>query len=117
MILVIILKKKSSIKSNVFVDIIKIKSQLKSLQDLRFLEKSLLKTVLRCNANLEKKLIIEFFSENKVNITSIDEIQLFCVCIVGALLNLNREPLFLSFIQMNLLGLNMFCELETKNLF
>ena len=96
-----------NVKVNVTIDDIRIKSILKTNQNLIFTEKSFFYTILGFTQSRFYSLdgIDGFYqlisgsykSDKPINITGIDKIHLKCYCIQGSIVNGIREPILFSF--------------------
>ena len=96
-----------TVKVNITIDDIRLKSNLKTNQTLIFTEKSFFYTILGFTRSRSYPLddIDGFYhliagsykSDKPINITGIDKIHLKCDCIQGSILNGKREPILFSF--------------------
>ena len=96
-----------SVKVNITIDDIRLKSNLKTNQTLIFTERSFFYTILGFTQSRSYPLddidshyqIIagSYKSDKPINITGIDKIHLKCDCIQGSIVNGIREPILYSF--------------------
>ena len=96
-----------AVKVNITIDDIRLKSNLKTNQTLKFTEKSFFYTILGFTQSRSYPLddIDGFYqliagsykSDKPINITGIDKIHLKCDCIQGSIVNGIREPILYSF--------------------
>ena len=97
----------NTVKVNITIDDIRLKSNLKTNQTLIFTEKSFFYTILGFTRSRSYPLdgIERFYqliagpykSDKPLNITGIDKLHLKCDCIQGSIVNGIREPIFYSF--------------------
>ena len=97
----------NTVKVNITIDDIRLKSNLKTNQTLIFSEKSFFYTILGFTQSRSYPLddidgfyqLIagSYISDKPLNITGIDKIHLKCDCIQGSIVNGKREPFLFSF--------------------
>ena len=97
----------NTVKVNITIDDIRLKSNLKTNQTLIFTEKSFFYTILGITRSRSYplddtdgfyQLIAGSYKNDKpINITGIDKIHLKCDCINGSIVNGVREPILYSF--------------------
>ena len=97
----------NTVKVNIIIDDIRLKSNLEDNQTLKFTNKSFFYTILGFTQSHQGPLnVIEGFyqispwsykSDKPINITGIDKIHIKCDCINGSIVNGVREPILYSF--------------------